>query len=159
MTKSSAELSQAFTAQADAFAELIKGLDDEQWQTTTEEEGWSVGTVAHHVATGLGSTWGFTDMMLAANIPDMTFDDINAMNAAHASEHPNPDKAETVAMFETSAAQVAEGIAALDESSLDHAAVVPAFSQDPLTVRGWIEMIVIGHIGMHLPSIEAATKK
>ena len=159
MTRSSAELSREFSAAAAEFANLIRGLNEEQWNATTEAEGWSVGTVAHHVAQSLEITWGMTDLMLSDNVPPVTFDDINAANAAHAAEFANPDQAETVALMEQATPVVAEGIAALDDAALDHAALVQAFGDDPLPVRAWIENVVIGHISMHRPSIEAAVNQ
>jgi hypothetical protein len=155
MAKSSAELSQEFNAKATAFADLVRGLDDKQWRATCEVEGWSVGTTAHHVGQSLEVTFGLTGLMIAGNVPPVSWDDINASNAAHAQEFPNPDRAETLAMIERSTATVTEGIAALSDDDLDAAAVVPAFSPEPLPVRNWIEMVVIGHIGMHQASIEA----
>ena len=159
MAKSGAELAQDLNASASEFADLIRGLNDEQWNRTTDAEGWSVGTVAHHVAQSLEVTFGMTDLMLSNSVPPVTFDDINAANAAHAEEHAHPDQAETVAMLEKAAPAIAEGMAALDDASLDHAATIPAFGDEPMTVRAWIENVVIGHIGMHKPSIEAATNQ
>ncbi len=156
MSKNGAQLSQELKTTSQAFIELLQGLDDEQWAATTREENWSVGTVAHHVAQSFGTTWGMVDLMLADSVPAVSWDDINAMNAAHASEHPNPDKQETIDLAEQSTAQVSAAMAKLDDESLDQTAVIPAFSPEPLSVRSWIEMVIIGHIGMHQPSIEAA---
>ena len=156
MAKNSAELSQEFSQQATDFAELVRGLSDEQWQATTAEEGWSVGTVAHHVGASFESTFGLCGLMIADNVPSISLDDIHAGNAAHAEEHASPDKAETLALIEQSTATVTDGLASLSDDDLDAAAVVPAFGPDPLPVRNWIEMVVIGHIGMHRGSIEGA---
>jgi uncharacterized protein (TIGR03083 family) len=155
MSKSSAELAQEFNARATEFAELVRGLNDEQWQAVTEAEGWSVGTAVHHVGQSLESTFGLTGLIISDNVPSISMDDIHASNAAHAAEYAHPDKAETLAMIEQSTGTVTEAIAALSDEELDSAAVVAAFGSDPLPVRNWIEMVVIGHIGMHTPSIEA----
>ncbi|MEZ4523166.1 MAG: DinB family protein [Thermomicrobiales bacterium] len=157
MAKTGADLSSEFNDRATEFAELIRGLDDEQWHALCEAENWSVGTTAHHVGQSFNSTWGITEAIMAGSVPPVSWDDINAMNAAHAAEFPNPDRAETLALIEDSAASVTEAIAALDDEALDKSAVVAAFSPEPLAARNWIEMVVIGHIGMHKPSIEAAT--
>jgi hypothetical protein len=154
--KSAADLSQEFEARARAFADLVRGLDDEQWREICVAETWSVGTTAHHVGQSLGSTWGVAKAMLAGNLPAISWDDINAMNAAHAAEYPNPDMGETLALIEELTSSVAAEIAALNEDELRHSEVVPAFGADPLSIQRWIELVVIGHIGMHQPSIEAA---
>lgn len=156
MAKSTVELSEEFKSKAREFAELVHELDDNQWQALCVAENWSVGTTAHHVGQSFSSTWGVARAILSGSVPPITWDDINAMNAAHAAEFPDPDKAETLAMLEESAEIVASEIAKLGEDELDSSAVVAAFSPEPLPVRNWIEMVVIGHIGMHQPSIEAA---
>jgi len=153
--KSAAELSQAFEARAREFADLVRGLDEQQWLLVTEAEGWPVGTTAHHVAVAFESLWGLTEALLADNVPSFTMDDINAANAQHAAEYPNPDKAETLAMLENGARDLAAKIAALSDEQLDHKAVVPLFGPDPITVRTWIENVIIGHFNAHQPSIEA----
>ena len=56
MPKSGAELSQEFSTAAAAFADLVRGLSDEQWNAVSAAEEWSVGTVAHHVAQSLEIT-------------------------------------------------------------------------------------------------------
>ena len=157
MAKSSTELSQEFNEAATSFAELVRGLNDEQWQATAEGEGWSVGTTARHVAQGLQFTWGITDAILSSNMPSFTGEDVDNINAQHAEEHPNPDKAETVAMMEQAIPEITSKIAALDNEALDQTGVVEAIGEEPISVRAWLEMLVIGHIGMHRPSIEAAT--
>lgn len=157
--KSAAELAQEFEAQARAFAEFLRGLDEHQWRLVTEAEGWSVGTTAHHVGQSFATTWQLAEAMLADNVPPITHEDIDAANAAHAAEFPNPDKAETLALIESEASEVAAKIAALSDQQLDHAAVVAAFGPDPLPVRTWIEMVVIGHIGLHRQSIEATIEQ
>ncbi len=157
MGKNSAELSKDFEARASEFANLVRGLDDEQWGALCVAENWSVGTTAHHVGQGFESTYSLVDAMLADSVPPISWGDIDAMNAAHAAEFPNPDKDETISMIEQSTSTVAAAIAALNDDALDSSALVPAFGADPLSVRTWIEMVVIGHIGMHQPSIEAAT--
>lgn len=159
MARSSAELSQALEARAREFADLVRGLDDEQWQALCEGENWSVGTTAHHVGTSFGATWGITQAIIAGEVPPIAMDDIDAMNAAHAAEFPNPDKDETLELIESSAARVARELAELDDALLDRSAVVQAFGPDPLPARQWVEMVVIGHPDMHQPSIEAAAGK
>ena len=156
MAKNSAELSREFNQQATAFAELVRGLNDEQWQATCEAEGWSVGTTAHHVAQSFEATFGLTGAMIADSVPLINIENIHASNAAHAAEFASPDRAETLAMIERSTGVVTDAIAGLSDEDLDAAAVVAAFGPDPLPVRSWIEMVVIGHIGMHQSSIAAA---
>jgi uncharacterized protein (TIGR03083 family) len=156
MAKHSAELSREFNQQATAFAELVRGLNDEQWQATCEAEGWSVGTTAHHVAQSFEATFGLTGAIIADSVPSLSMEDFHASNAAHAAEFASPDRAATLALIEHSTGVVTAAIAALSDEDLDAAAVVGAIGPDPLPVRNWLEMIVIGHIGMHQPSIEAA---
>ena len=156
MSNSSADLAQEFNARATKFAELVRGLNDEQWKVMTEAEGWSVGTAVHHIGQSLETTFGFTSLIIGDTVPSVSMDDIHSSNAAHAEEFAHPDKAETLAMIEASTETVTEGIAALSDDDLDRAAVVAAFSSEPLPARNWIEMVVIGHIGMHQSSIESA---
>lgn len=158
-SRNAAALAAEFEAKAREFAELVRGLDDEQWLEVTGAEGWSVGTTAHHVGQSIAPTWDFAQAMLANDVPIITQDDLNAFNAAHAAEFPNPDKAETLALIEQSAAEVASSLAALDDAALDHSAVVTVFGPEPLPVRAWIEMVVTGHIGTHQASIEATIGK
>lgn len=49
MTLSIEEVKHGFVEEHEAFADLISGLDDEEWATPSRCEGWTVGDVAAHV--------------------------------------------------------------------------------------------------------------
>src|SRR4051812_16607990 len=109
--------SRVATRQANALAErlehgaraliaLASGLTDAEWHTrTTPTDGRTVGVIVHHVASVYP-----VEIQLALTVADgkpvtgVTVDDVDAMNARHATENGNVSKEETVDLLRRNSA-------------------------------------------------------
>jgi hypothetical protein len=89
-----AQIADQFESAQEAFIRLVESLTDEQWgrvgrngpeRLNDEDEGRTVGVIAHHVAMSGPFIIDRIRAMLAGR--QMTPVDIHAMNAAHAAEH------------------------------------------------------------------------
>ncbi len=156
----SAHLAAEFEAAHDDFTRLVEALTDEQWRmvggnfpqrTNDEDEGRSVGVIAHHVAS-LGE-WIMSriqTMLEGRPLPPVDFRDINAK---HAEEHAAISRQEVVRILRESRPRIVAAINALPEAQLDEPRDTPA---GPMSVAQRIERVLIGHMKSHQGSIEAA---
>jgi hypothetical protein len=141
----------------------LRGLDREQWTTPgvnspifqlgDEDEHRPVGTIAHHVA----STYRRVIDNLAPTLAGEALRPPQPGTAArHAAEHPEPDQAETIALLESNAAELASAIRGLTEEQLDRE-VTTMIGTTTLAV--FIERAVAFHPYWHLTSIRATFER
>ncbi len=133
----------------------VERCTDAEWRTKTAGEGWSVGVVAHHVAGSHAALAGLVERVATGQpLPGVTWEQINQGNAAHAKEHANCTKAETLALLRQNAGTAAATVRGLNDAQLDRAA--PLMGGPPMSAQQVIERILIGHVQDHLGSIRAA---
>src|SRR2546427_8945553 len=123
-------LAKQFEGKVQEATTVVEKLSDADWRKTTSAEKWSVGVVAHHVATGHEGIAGIIKTVSGGqSMPHFTMDMLHAMNAKHAQEHANCTKAETLALHKKNAAAAALvgglGDAELAKSSTVLAGVAP----------------------------------
>jgi uncharacterized protein (TIGR03083 family) len=138
----------------DELAGVIEGLTDQQWQSQTTEEGWTVAAAAHHVAVSHEGVAGM--VMAVANgqaLPPITMDDLNGMNAQHAREYATCDRAESVALLRKGGADAAGLVRGLSDEQLGRQGVVVGMT---MTAQQLIENILINHVTSHGASIRSA---
>jgi uncharacterized damage-inducible protein DinB len=136
---------------------LVEGLSDQQMQATCPDEGWSVGTAAHHVAVSHEGLMRFVGMLASGQAaPPVTMDMINAQNAQHAQEYATVSKADAVALLRDNGAKAVAMLRSLSDAQLDASQPLPFFGGQPTSTAQVIEMIMIGHPRQHTASIRAA---
>jgi uncharacterized damage-inducible protein DinB len=141
-----------FEAANNELIAAVEGLSEQQWRTKTNPEGWSVGVVAHHLATSHGPVSGFAQAIAnGQSVPPLTMDMIHQGNAKHAQENANCGKAETLALLREANAAAAKAISGLSDEQLDKSADVIG---NPMTSAAVIEHILIGHTTQHTASIK-----
>lgn len=148
-------------ALADKFADAhktavaaVEGVSDERWRETCVDEERPVGVVAYHVAASYASTFGVAQMAATGEpLPPVSWEMIHDMNAKQAEEQKDCTKAETLELMQEQGARITSEIAKLTDEQLDQTFVLQAFSPDEITVEYLVNMLVIGHIGIHVPSI------
>src|SRR6058998_2323014 len=92
-------LAKQFEGKVQEATTVVEKLSDADWRKTTSAEKWSVGVVAHHVATGHEGIAGIIKTVSGGqSMPHFTMDMLHAMNAKHAQEHASCTKAETLAL-------------------------------------------------------------
>jgi uncharacterized damage-inducible protein DinB len=132
----------------------VSSVTDEQWQTVTGEEQWSLGVVAHHIAM---TQCVFVSMLEAitsgeGELPSATMEQIHAGNAQHAHDYAHATIAETLALLESNTPRAIELIKLLRDDQLDRFAAT--FAGYDMNVGAIVELVGIGHPTGHLESIK-----
>ena len=147
-------LAKQYEAKVQEATATLEKLSDADWKKATGGEKWTVGVVAHHVASGHE---GIANIIKAVSsgqaMPGFTMDALHDMNAKHAQEHANAAKADTVALHKKNAAAAAGVVRGLSDEQLAKSATVlqgmPAMSVEQI-VTG----ILINHVDDHMGSIK-----
>lgn len=154
MSERAKALAQQLEHANQALIATIEGLSDAQWRAKTPGDGRSVGVVAHHVATSHKSVAGLVGAIAHGKaIPALTMDMIHAGNAAHATQHADCTKAETLALLRESGAAAVTTVRGLSDADFDRTATLP---MGAITVTKLVEMVLIGHAADHHGSIRRA---
>jgi uncharacterized protein (TIGR03083 family) len=133
----------------------VERLSDADWKTETPAEHWTVGVVAHHVAGSHKDIAGLVEMVASGKpVPPLNMDTFDQANAAHAREHANCTKAETLALLRQNGARAAETVRALGDEQLDRVGGSMGMSAAQI-----IERVLIGHIHEHHGSIKSALQQ
>lgn len=132
----------------------IEGLSDAQWRARTPGDGRTVGVVAHHVAESHKAVVGLANAVAhGQSVPTITMDMIHHGNAAHAVQHANCTKAETLALLRQNGAAVVAAVRAFGDAELDRTVTFP---MGTLSVAQVVEMILTGHAQDHHGTIRKA---
>jgi hypothetical protein len=148
-------LAKKFEAKVDETTAVFEKLTDAEWKKVTAAEKWSVGVVAHHVASsheGLGRL--VKAIGSGQTLGNMTMDDIHAMNAKHAQEFASCTKAETLALHKNNAAGAATVVRGLSDAELDRAGTLLK-GMPPMSAEQLASGLLVGHMDEHLASIRA----
>jgi hypothetical protein len=152
----SEELARQFEQANQEFTDTVAAIPEDEWGNLCPDENWSVGVTAHHVGYDYPI---LTDTMLALAAGEsrpLTGDMIHELNAKHATEHSGCTKQETMQLLQVEGARQAAAIGGLTDEDLDRRHDIPLFGPEPVPLELLITAIMIGHHGMHLPSIRAA---
>jgi hypothetical protein len=156
MGERSQALADKFEAAHNDLISTIESIPDDKWQLTCQNDERPVGVVAHHVGVSYAST--FESVRMAGTgqpVPPMSMEMFNAMNAEHAVENASCTKEDALAVIRKNGSHVHSEMASLDDALLDREVHFPLFGPEPVTVERMLDMLVIGHINMHLPDIKA----
>ncbi len=156
MATKAEELAAQFEQASKDFEARIQALSDEQWRAKTPEEGWTVAATAHHAA---GGAEPISMMVRAAagmgEMPPITPDMLNELNAAHAKEFANVSREDTLEVLRNTTGPAADVVRGLTDEQLTRRATLPLGME--LSAREIVEMVLIGHLQGHAASIGSAT--
>jgi len=142
---------------ARALADFASGLDEAQWRMRLPKDGRKVGVVVHHVANMYPLEIELTGKLAAGEpITGVTWDDVAAVNAAHAQEHDGVTKEAALELLRRNSAAAAAAIRELSDEQLDRAAPVSLNGDAPLTCQFFVEDHALRHSFHHLARIRAA---
>jgi hypothetical protein len=145
---------------AAALAQLAESLNDTEWKTRLPQDGRSVGTVVHHVATVYPIEISLAQTIAKGEpIKGVVGKDIDVMNAGHHKENPSPDKAATIALLKQNSAEAARAIRALSDAELDRATLASLYADAPVTSQFLLEDHAVRHSYHHLAGIKRALGK
>ena len=156
----SAALAEQYEAAHDEFARLVESLDENQWHLTgknfpvridNEDEGRSVGVIAHHVATnGDWITERIQTMLVGGPLAPVN---MRTINAEQARSHAGVTKDEVLRLLRASRGRIASAVRSIPDDQLDIQRSTPA---GPMSAAERVEKVLIGHLKQHQGSIEAA---
>jgi predicted lactoylglutathione lyase len=155
-----AELARRFELAQTGFIALVESLTDEQWRLVggnfpqrlnEEDEGRTVGVIAHHVAVNGPWIVDRIEALLEGRVIGPV--DIGLINAEHAGEHAGATREEVLAVLRGTLPELLERVRAIPDDQLDRSRDTPA---GPMSVAQRLERVLIGHVQVHRGSIEAA---
>jgi hypothetical protein len=148
-------LAKQYEAKVQEATGVMERLSEADWKKKTSGEKWSVGVVAHHIATGHEGIAGLIKTIASGKpSPGLTMETLHTMNAKHAQEHASCTKAETLALHKKNAAAAAAAVRGLGDTELSRSATVLA-GMPAMSVEQMVGGILIRHIEEHLGSIRA----
>ena len=140
-----------------ALAALAGSLSDADWQSRIPHDGRKIGVVVHHVGTMYPIEIELAQKLAAGRaVEGVTWDDVHALNAAHARDFDSVTKAEALDLLERSSATAAAAVRALTDEELDRAAALSLNGDGPRTCQFMLEDHAVGHAWHHLVKIRAA---
>ena len=142
---------------ARALAAFAETLTPAEWQSRTPKDGRKVGVIVHHVANMYPLEIELAQKLAQGEpIAGVTWDDVAAVNAAHAKEYDGVTKEAALALLARNSAAAANAIRALSDDELDRAATVSLNSDAPLTCQFFVEDHAVRHSFHHLARLKAA---
>jgi len=145
---------------ASALANLAGALTTAEWQTRVPGDGRKVGVVVHHVATMYPLEISLAQQLARGEpISGVTWNDVHAMNAAHAREHDAVTREAALDLLRQNSATAAAAIRGITDRELDQAAPVSLNADAPLTCQFMLEDHAVRHSYHHLERIRKALKK
>lgn len=159
MSQRSTTLAERLEQGARALADFARGLTDEEWHAPLPGDGRQVGVVVHHVASIYPLEIQLAQALAAGTpVAGVTRDDVDALNAEHAREHPGVAKEVTLELLRRNSTAAAAAIRALSDAELDRVAPVSLYNDAPVTCQFMLEDHAVRHSYHHLAGIRAALK-
>ena len=142
---------------ARALATFARGLTDTEWQTRVPKDGRKIGVLVHHVGTMYPLEIQLAQGLAAGKpVAGVTWDDVHAMNAAHAKEYDGVAKEAALDLLRRNSTAAATAIRALTDEQLDRAATISLNADAPLTCQFMLEDHAVRHSYHHLAAIRGA---
>lgn len=160
MSKQAKNLAKSFEEANAKLMGRIEQCSNDEWRMTAEDDERAVGVVAHHLASSYATQCDLIEAMAAGEeVPAISWDMVNAMNADHAEQHTRPDRQETQDLLRQNGQAMTELIRQLDDAQLQRTWDIPFVDEDSASTQQFIEEAVIDHIDLHRRSIETATER
>ena len=159
MSQKTEALAKTLEEGASALAAFASNLTDEEWQTPLPHDGRKVGVVVHHVAIVYPLEIQFARSVVTGDPAGITADDINKMNAGHATDNDAITKDDALKLLASNSAEAAAAIRSLTYEELDKSAPVPLYGNARLTCQFILEDHAVRHSYHHLAKIKAALAK
>jgi hypothetical protein len=156
MSKRSNVLAERLEKGAQALESFAANLTDTQWQKRVKD-GRKIGVVVHHVANMYPLEIQLAQGLAQGKpIAGVTWNDVHAMNAAHAKEFDGISKKDAIALLRKNSAAAAAAIRALSDADLDNGSTISLNADAPLTCQFMLEGHAVGHSYHHLAAIRSA---
>ncbi|MBW7934927.1 MAG: DinB family protein, partial [Gemmatimonadaceae bacterium] len=142
---------------ARALMQFAESLTLEEWKTKVPGDGRTVGVIVHHVATMYPLEIKLAYQLAAGEpIVGVTWNDVHAINAGHATTFADVSKAEALHLLKENSTAAAAAIRSLSDAQLDSAAGISLNADAPLTCQFMLEDHAVRHSYHHLAKLVAA---
>jgi hypothetical protein len=146
-------LARRFEDKAREARQTVERLGESDWKKVTAAERWPVGVTAHHLASVLEPISGMIQAVATGQARgSLTPAMLDEMNAAHAREHADCTKAETLALHDRGVALAAAVIRGLSDEQLARSGTLMT-GMPPMTAEQVIQSGLLQHIDEHYGSI------
>lgn len=137
----------------------VEGFSPEQLQARCAGEQCTVAALASHIADVHILVGGWIEQALAGEpLPEVTMDDIHAVNGEQFARDANRPKSEILASLRDKGAYASKLLHSIDDSQLDQTQYFK-LADGPVTTEWLVDDILIGDIAGHSASIRAACKE
>jgi DinB superfamily len=144
---------------ARALIAFASGLTDAEWRTRMPKDGRTIGVIVHHVASVYPVEIQLAQALAEGKpVAGVTADDINEMNARHATENAAVTKEAAIDLLRQNSADAAAAIRALSDEQLATAAPVSLYADAPLTCQFVLEDHAVRHSYHHLARVRRALR-
>jgi len=155
MSKRTEALAARLEEGARALAEFAEGLTDAEWQTPILPDGRKAGVIVHHVASMYPIEIELALKLASGEaVAGVTWDDVDAINAAHAMEHRDVTRVEALDLLDRNARAAADAIRGMSDAQLDGAAPLSLNDNVVLTCQFMLEDHAVRHSYHHLTILE-----
>jgi hypothetical protein len=153
------ELARQFEEQIAALKSEVEKADAARWQQTCGDEGWTVAATAQHVLAQFGLERRYMAAAAeGAEMPQLTWDDINKLNETRAAEQSACSKDTILKMIRDEVPPVAAYVRGLSDAQLERTAPLPLADGAEVSAQQLIEGgVLIDHVRAHTKSIQAAS--
>lgn len=142
---------------AAALAAFAKDLTDAQWRTVVPKDGRTVGVTIHHVASMYPIEMDVVGKVAGgASVMDVTWAVVADINAKHAKEFANVNKADALDLLKRNSKAAADGVRKISDADLDRAAPFSLSYGAPVTTQYVIEDHPMRHPWHHIARMKAA---
>lgn len=132
-------------------------LSESQWNTQVPKDGRTVGVIVHHVGNMYPIEIQIAQAVASGKpVAGVTWDDVHAINAAHAKEFAGVTKEVAIEFVRKNSTAAAAAVRALTSEQLDRANAVSLNNDAPLTCQFVLEDHAVRHSYHHLAVIRRA---
>jgi len=135
----------------DALDATLAQVGDDKWALPCAAEGWTVGTVVHHIARALARQRSWLEEDMAH---DFSWDDTNELNSRFAAHPMVSSRRDVLALLQAERRALLDRVASLDDGALDR--IVFRFEGKDRSAERVMRGITVRHIEEHHASIRAA---
>jgi hypothetical protein len=155
-----AQLADRIEQGATQLAVFAEGLSEAEWRapgSLAASDRRPVGVIVHHVATVYPIEIDLARAIAAGNpVTEVTWEVVASLNAKHASEQANVNKAETLELLRRNSREAAAAVRGFTDEQLERAAPFGLSNGAPVTAQFVIEDHAVRHSWHHLARIRAS---
>ena len=140
---------------SDEVIAFVMNLSEDDWVRECEEEQWSVGATARHIAGHLSIRDMADAIVMGKELPPMTMDQIVDMANQSARRHADCSKPEVLELLQQNSAEIVDYYATLSDDDLDRKGSMPAFGGEVSTEQV-AEFVILTSAAQHLKSMKTA---